>query len=153
MVLFSIYKYYATTINTQLVASHSMIPSYTLSTRWPIKGRDRELAGIELVVTLSSCIIGRMVKLYQYLALCLLATFGEAAGRVGFNSELLEEWEQWKTQYRKGYGHWVEELERHLIWASNRKYIEEHNANAEAFGYTLAMNHFGDLVRCQQAFF
>ena len=92
--------------------------------------------------------------LYQILALCLVViSFCEAEGdfgaaeRAGFNSELLEEWELWKTQHGKSYGHKVEELERHLIWASNRKYIEEHNANADLFGYTLAMNHFGDLVR------
>ena len=85
--------------------------------------------------------------IYQFLALFpFIVYFGEAE-RAGFNSELLEEWELWKTQHGKSYAHRMEELERHMIWTSNRKYIEEHNANADAFGYTLAMNHFGDLVR------
>lgn len=88
--------------------------------------------------------------LYKFLAMCLfMVCFGEAE-RAGFNSELLEEWELWKTQHGKSYAHKVEELERHMIWASNRKYIEEHNVNADTFGYTLAMNHFGDLVRCEK---
>ena len=39
-----------------------------------------------------------------------------------------------------------EELERHIIWLSNKKYIEEHNANTDKFGYTLSLNQFGDLV-------
>ena len=87
-----------------------------------------------------------MWTLYRLLVLCLFVIFGEAA-RDGFNSELLEEWQLWKSQHGKSYAHRAEELERHLIWASNRKYIEEHNTNA-IFGYTLAMNHFGDLVSC-----
>lgn len=85
--------------------------------------------------------------LYKHLALFLFVIFFVEAERMGFNSELLEEWELWQTQHGKSYTHRVEELERHLIWASNRKYIEEHNANADLLGYTLAMNHFGDLVR------
>lgn len=40
-----------------------------------------------------------------------------------------------------------DELERHIVWLSNRKYIEEHNRNSGTFGYTLAMNQFGDMVR------
>lgn len=84
---------------------------------------------------------------YNFLALWLFVISFCEAERAGFNSELLEEWELWKTQHGKSYVHRVEELERHLIWASNRKYIEEHNANADLLGYTLAMNHFGDLVR------
>lgn len=40
----------------------------------------------------------------------------------------------------------VEEIHRHNIWQANRKYVDEHNANADSFGYTLAMNAFGDLV-------
>lgn len=83
-----------------------------------------------------------------FVELCLLVSLGEVAKgtTADFNSELLEEWDAWKSQHGKSYTHRVEEMERHLIWASNRKYIEEHNANADVFGYTLAMNHFGDLV-------
>ena len=38
------------------------------------------------------------------------------------------------------------ELHRHTIWQANKKYIDEHNSNADKFGYTLGMNEFGDLV-------
>ena len=60
--------------------------------------------------------------------------------------EFLEEWEMWKEQHGKGYQSEREELERHLVWLSNKKYIDQHNVNADFFGFTLAMNHFGDLV-------
>ena len=39
-----------------------------------------------------------------------------------------------------------EELEKHITWLANKKYIEEHNVNADLFGYKLAMNQFGDMV-------
>lgn len=87
-----------------------------------------------------------MKVLYLLSLQCLFVAFTETTARADFNSELLEEWEQWKSQHGKSYGHQTEELERHVTWASNRKYIQEHNANADIFGYTLAMNHFGDLV-------
>ena len=60
--------------------------------------------------------------------------------------EFLEEWEMWKEQHGKGYQSEREELERHLVWLSNKKYIDQHNVNTDIFGFTLAMNHFGDLV-------
>ena len=60
--------------------------------------------------------------------------------------EFLEEWEMWKEQHGKGYHSEREELERHLVWLSNKKYIDQHNVNTDIFGFTLAMNHFGDLV-------
>ena len=39
-----------------------------------------------------------------------------------------------------------EELMRHTVWESNKKYIDTHNDNADQLGFTLAMNEFGDLV-------
>ncbi len=39
----------------------------------------------------------------------------------------------------------LEELHRHTVWQSNKKYVETHNLYASKFGYTLAMNQFGDL--------
>ena len=62
--------------------------------------------------------------------------------------ELREEWQAWKTSHRKNYTCHLNELERHLIWLSNKKYIESHNTNADYLGFSLAMNSFGDLVRC-----
>ena len=60
--------------------------------------------------------------------------------------EFVEEWHLWKGQHDKKYTSELEEVERHAIWLSNKKYVEEHNVHAEAFGYTLAMNYLGDLV-------
>ena len=57
-----------------------------------------------------------------------------------------EEWQLWKTEHGKSYESQREELERHLVWLSNREYINAHNKNAHIFGYTLAMNHLGDIV-------
>ena len=85
--------------------------------------------------------------LYLLIVQCLVVAVREGTAAEGFDSELMEEWELWKNQHGKSYRHRMEELERHIIWASNRKYIEEHNANADIFGYTVAMNRFGDLVR------
>ena len=60
--------------------------------------------------------------------------------------EFVEEWNLWKSQHERNYGSEVEELNKHLVWLSNKKYIEMHNANAHVFGFDLAMNHFGDMV-------
>ena len=60
--------------------------------------------------------------------------------------EFPEEWQLWKSDHGKSYDSELEELERHITWLSNKKYIEQHNANADVLGFTLAMNHFGDLV-------
>ena len=38
------------------------------------------------------------------------------------------------------------ELARQIIWESNKKFVENHNANADKFGFTVAMNEFADLV-------
>ncbi len=76
--------------------------------------------------------------------LVLLSVVSLAASSAHY--ELLEEWNLWKAQHGKSYGCQKEELERHALWLSNKKYIEQHNANAHIFGFTLAMNHFGDMV-------
>ncbi len=77
--------------------------------------------------------------------LVILSLIGLAASSVHY--EFLEEWNLWKGQHGKSYGSEREDLERHIVWLSNKKYIEQHNANAHIFGFTLAMNHFGDIVR------
>ena len=58
-----------------------------------------------------------------------------------------EEWQLWKTEHGKSYESQREELERHLVWLANREYINAHNKNAHVLGFTLAMNHLGDIVR------
>lgn len=60
--------------------------------------------------------------------------------------QFVEEWSLWKNQHAKTYESDRDELERHLVWLSNKEYIDQHNVNADLFGFTLAMNHFGDLV-------
>ena len=60
--------------------------------------------------------------------------------------EFPELWQAWKTEHGKNYSSQLEELDRHLVWLSNKKYIDAHNANEEYFGFGLAMNSFGDLV-------
>ena len=79
--------------------------------------------------------------------LVLLSAITLAAAAAKF--EFREEWNLWKTQHGKSYSEEREELERHIVWLSNRKYIEQHNANADIFGFTLRMNQFGDLVSMQ----
>ena len=60
--------------------------------------------------------------------------------------QLREEWHLWKAENGKMYKSDIEELERHLIWLSHKTYIDGHNANKDIFGYTLAMNQYGDMV-------
>lgn len=57
-----------------------------------------------------------------------------------------EEWLLWKEQHNKVYSHGEEESKRHDIWLENKNYIEEHNQEAHVHGFTLKMNHLGDLV-------
>eukprot|EP00731_Ephydatia_muelleri_P025801 Em0017g884a len=56
-----------------------------------------------------------------------------------------EEWEAWKKEHNKVYSTEMEELTRHIIWQSNKKYIDEHNAHEKVFGFTLGLNKFCDL--------
>ena len=57
-----------------------------------------------------------------------------------------EQWQAWKNSHGKNYTSQLEELDRHLVWLSNKKYIESHNANEDYLGFSLAMNSFGDMV-------
>ena len=56
------------------------------------------------------------------------------------------EWSQWKVTHTKYYTSNNEELERYVTWRTNKAYVEYHNAFAEDFGYSLALNKFGDMV-------
>lgn len=80
-------------------------------------------------------------------ALVVLALLATAVATAQINLQHSEEWLQWKSQHGKNYDSQRHELERHLVWLSNREYINAHNKNADIFGFTLAMNHFGDMVR------
>ena len=78
--------------------------------------------------------------------MCSVLFLGLIGLTAALNCQFAEEWHSWKDSYGKSYTSELEELERHSVWLSNRKYIEEHNTHADVFGYTLAMNHFGDVV-------
>ena len=61
-------------------------------------------------------------------------------------TEFSDEWNSWKELYKKTYECEHEELARYTIWVANKAYIEEHNKNVQAHGYSLKMNEFGDMV-------
>ena len=61
--------------------------------------------------------------------------------------QLRAEWSSWKSTHQKKYSTSVQDLERYVVWRSNRAYINYHNSFASNFGFYLAMNKFGDLVR------
>ena len=67
---------------------------------------------------------------------------------VNMTLEYHEEWQLWKTEHGKSYESQREELERHLVWLSNREYINAHNKNAHRCDYTLQINQFSDWVSC-----
>lgn len=48
--------------------------------------------------------------------------------------------------FGKSYFTGEEAMQRLAIWTSNKKYVELHNANADVYGFTLAMNEYADLV-------
>lgn len=76
-----------------------------------------------------------------------LATCLELEGEPVYES--LEEWTLWKSTHVKSYSSNREELERHIVWQSNRAYVDQHNINAKKgiFSYEIRLNHLADLVR------
>ncbi len=80
--------------------------------------------------------------LLSLLLLLLTCEFSESQ-----TLQLSEEWHGWKVEHGKEYVSEREEVYRHVIWKSNKRFIEAHNLYNETFGYTLAMNEMGDLVR------
>ena len=74
--------------------------------------------------------------------LLLLALVALAAAKF----EYTQEFHEWKVKYNKVYETTDAELARQIIWESNKKFVENHNANADKFGFTVAMNEFADLV-------
>lgn len=63
-----------------------------------------------------------------------------------FVHELPPEWHAWKYEHGKSYGTFDEEMWRHAVWQTNMKLINKHNEEEESHGFTLKMNHLGDLV-------
>ena len=56
-------------------------------------------------------------------------------------------WMTWKQVHDKSYDSDIHELEKYVTWVSNHALIETHNQLESRFGYSLAMNQFGDMVR------
>ena len=61
------------------------------------------------------------------------------------------EWEMWKREHGRDYHTEEEEKHRHMIWESNKQYVDEHNKFAEQAGFTLALNLFADLESAEFA--
>lgn len=57
-----------------------------------------------------------------------------------------EEWMLWKDIHGKEYSSKKEELQKHKVWLQNKNYIDEHNAMSDVHGFTLKINHLGDLT-------
>ncbi len=62
------------------------------------------------------------------------------------NIELIGNWFLWKTKHGREYKSIEEELKRYSVWKDNLAFIDEHNRDRKRMGYSLGMNHFGDLV-------
>lgn len=100
------------------------------------------------------------MMIVKMLGIVLLALVSEATAAIQYP----QEWHLWKSEHGITYtvreilvsicNHSccfpqdeLEELRRHITWLSNKAYIDQHNEYADTFGYTLKMNHLGDMVR------
>lgn len=84
----------------------------------------------------SSEMVARMLSI----ALALVSMAG--AGAIQYP----QEWHLWKSEHGVTYTDELEELRRHITWLSNKAYIDRHNEYSDTFGYTLKMNHLGDMT-------
>ncbi|XP_064383110.1 procathepsin L-like isoform X2 [Halichondria panicea] len=87
------------------------------------------------------------------LLLVLSVTLVLSAASLAPKYQFIEEWQLWKTKHTKYYDSDREELERHLVWLSNREYIQQHNVNYRAgvLGFKLALNKFADMTNSEYA--
>lgn len=87
----------------------------------------------------------------MHVAICFVILFCISSGYAGALKEpkyqFQKEWNLWKGVHGKTYQSDKEDLEKHIVWLSNKEYIDNHNRNSDIFGFTLAMNHLGDMVR------
>jgi len=74
--------------------------------------------------------------------ICLLALVAIASARVP--ASRVAEFQEWKAEYGKSYATPSEEAYRLKVFHENMNFIESHDA--EAKGYTVGMNQFGDLT-------
>lgn len=87
-----------------------------------------------------------MFNLHLLLLFCLLPWATPVSGKKPARFESLEEWNTWKGYHGKSYQSDREEIEKHIVWLSNKEYVDQHNANAHIFGFNLDLNHMGDMV-------
>lgn len=90
-----------------------------------------------------------MSNFHCVLLLCVCLT--AQASSIGAKFKLVDEWNNWKSFHGKDYVSEKQELEKHITWLSNKEYIDQHNANAHIYGFTLGLNHMGDMVRGNRA--
>lgn len=59
---------------------------------------------------------------------------------------LHEKWRLWKERHGKVYADKESESARRSLWEANHRLVESHNRNSSAYGFSLALNQFADLV-------
>ncbi len=112
---------------------------------------------LELAITRISLIAKKMkqynLRIYSilqfYLYLSLDTSTSQTLDKRDHNlysNKLMGEWSLWKTEHGREYRSSEEELRRFAVWRDNLAFIEEHNRRKKMMGYTLGMNHFGDIV-------
>ena len=87
------------------------------------------------------------VQVAILLLLCHYIASSGSTDNSSISYQFPEQWQAWKSSHGKNYTSQLEEFDRHLVWLSNKKYVENHNANSDAFGYTLELNKFADMVK------
>ena len=76
--------------------------------------------------------------------LCSLAYGKSPRSHLAFQTDY--DWLSWKRQNDRAYEEDLLELERYIIWQSNKALVYAHNQYASTFGYSLELNKFADLV-------
>lgn len=85
-----------------------------------------------------------MSYVHLLLLVCVSCLSFVSSNKAKFES--LEEWNTWKDYHGKSYQSDRDEIEKHIVWLSNKEYVDQHNANAHIFGFNLDLNHLGDMV-------
>lgn len=90
-----------------------------------------------------------MLSLFALITITLnttpLTVLADSSGEIVVH-ELPHEWHLWKVEHGKSYQSPGEEIWRHAVWQNNMRMIQKHNVDSVVHGYTLKMNHLGDLV-------
>ena len=76
--------------------------------------------------------------------LCCYHLLVVAVGAAVSGASVRGNWQSWKEEHGKQYSSEMEDTQKLRIWMDNLALIEDHNSQNHRF--TLAMNHFGDMV-------